>query len=336
MQRREFLKLLGIGVGTAGIAGIVRPTQAQEMTDMPMPTAEPTQGVDWAAMDAHHKAGITTFLNNIGQDPHFWPDELQPTLDNGVKVFDLHCQETTWDTGGGTVFPALTYNGRVPGPTFRVDEGDSLRINVHNEMSQPTIIHWHGLLIPNKMDGVPYITQDPIMPGETFTYEFTARNPGSHMYHSHINSVEQVTRGMLGAFIITPKDTSREPVVQNDYVMILNDTTLGFTINGKGFPYTQPIVAKLGDKIRVRYMNEGLMIHPMHLHGVPQMVFAKDGYYLPTPYMADTVLVAPGERYDVLIDCTEPGVWAYHCHILSHAEGQMGMFGMVTALVINE
>src|SRR5450432_2119824 len=126
MQRREFLKLLGIGVGAAGAAGLVNPLHAQEMTDMPMPTPAAGQGVDWVAMNAHHKAGVTTFLNNIGQDPHYWPEELQPTLANGVKVFELHCQETSWDTGGGTTFPALTYNGRVPGPTLRMDEGDQV------------------------------------------------------------------------------------------------------------------------------------------------------------------------------------------------------------------
>jgi FtsP/CotA-like multicopper oxidase with cupredoxin domain len=334
MQRRAFLRLLGIGVGTAGAAGFVKPLRAQEMTDMPMPAAG--QQIDWVAMNAHHKAGVDTFLANIGQDPLFWNHELQPTLENGVKVFDIRCQEVLWDTGGGTAFPALTYNGRVPGPIIRINEGDDVRLIVNNETSQPTSIHWHGVLVPNNMDGVPFITQDPIMPGETFAYEFRARNPGTHMYHSHINATEQVTKGMLGAFIIHPTDASREPEVQGDYVLVLNDSSLGFTLNGKSFPYTQPIVANLGDKIRVRYMNEGLMIHPMHLHGIPQLVFAKDGYHLPTPYMCDTLNIAPGERYDVLIDCTEPGAWAFHCHILNHAEGRDGMFGMVTALVVNE
>jgi FtsP/CotA-like multicopper oxidase with cupredoxin domain len=340
MRRREFLKLLGIGVGTAGAAGVVQPMRAQEMTEMShTPTAAsasaPAQQIDWVAMNEHHKAGVDTFLANIGQDTLFWGNELQPTLDNGVKVFDIYCQEVMWDTGGGVTFPAITYNGRVPGPTIRIDEGDNVRFAVTNETTQPTSIHWHGVLVPNNMDGVPFITQDPIMPGEVFNYEFTARNSGTHMYHSHINAVEQVTRGMLGALIINPKDTSREPVVQGDYVFVLNDSSLGFTINGKGFPYTQPIVANLGDKIRIRYMNEGLMIHPMHLHGIPQLVFAKDGYHLPAPYMCDTLNIAPGERYDVLVDCTEPGAWAFHCHILSHAEARDGMFGMVTALVVN-
>jgi FtsP/CotA-like multicopper oxidase with cupredoxin domain len=257
------------------------------------------------------------------------------TVEDGVKVFQIRCQYADWETQAGTVYQAMTYNGHVPGPTIRVDEGDRLRFIVTNDLDQPTAIHWHGLLVPIAMDGVPFITQEPVNAGETFTYEFTARNPGSHMYHSHINAVEQVTKGMLGAFIIRPRDTAREPVVQGDYTLILNDSTMGFTINGKSFPYTQPIVARLGDRIRIRYMNEGLMIHPMHLHGMPQLVFAKDGYYLPTPYMCDTLNIAPGERYDVVVDCTEPGAWAFHCHILNHAEGRDGMFGMVTALVVN-
>jgi FtsP/CotA-like multicopper oxidase with cupredoxin domain len=121
-----------------------------------------------------------------------------------------------------------------------------------------------------------------------------------------------------------------------DYTMILNDGPLGFTINGKGFPATEPIVATLGQTVRVRYMNEGLQIHPMHLHGIPQLVVAKDGFYLPDPHYEDTVMVAPGERVDVLIDATELGVWAFHCHILTHAEGDDGMFGMVTALIVQE
>jgi FtsP/CotA-like multicopper oxidase with cupredoxin domain len=107
-------------------------------------------------------------------------------------------------------------------------------------------------------------------------------------------------------------------------------------INGRSFLYTQPIIAKLGERVRIRYMNEGLMIHPMHLHGLPQMVISKDGWPLPVPYMCDTLNIAPGERHDVIVDCTELGAWAFHCHILTHAESRDGMFGMVTVLVITE
>jgi len=118
--------------------------------------------------------------------------------------------------------------------------------------------------------------------------------------------------------------------------MVLNDGPLGYTLNGKGFPATSPIVAKLGDLVRIRYMNEGLQIHPMHLHGLVQTVIAKDGHLLAQPYDADTVLVGPGERYDVLVRATDLGVWAFHCHILTHAESDQGMFGMVTAFVVSQ
>ncbi|MEO8246572.1 MAG: multicopper oxidase domain-containing protein, partial [Chloroflexota bacterium] len=186
------------------------------------------------------------------------------------------------------------------------------------------------------MDGVPVISQPAVMPGESFTYEYTLRNAGSHMYHSHFMAEHQVPMGLLGAFIVTDPAVTDEPVADIDMAMILNDGPLGFTINGKGFPATAPIVAAKGQLIRIRYMNEGLQIHPMHLHGIAQQVVAKDGFALPEPYWADTVLVAPGERVDVLVTASEVGTWAYHCHILTHAEGPNGMFGMVTALVVTE
>ena len=235
---------------------------------------------------------------------------------------------------GKVIKNAYTYNGIVPGPIIRITEGDKVRVNVKNEMQVSTTVHFHGVLAPNKVDGVGYVTQDPITPGTTFTYEFTAKNPGSHMYHSHHDAAEQVTKGMMAAFIIEPKDKSKDPAYDKEYIMVLNDTGIGLTINGKSFPYTQPLTAKLGQKLRIRYMNEGLLIHPMHLHGIPQLVFSKDGYNLASPYWADTLNIAPGERYDVVVDCNEPGLWAYHCHILTHAESNKGMFGMVTVLVI--
>lgn len=335
MERRSFLKWMGIGAGALGTAAVARPTLADDaMPGMAMGTG--MQGMGWEEMNEHHRAGVEVYLDNIGQDPNFWLPPMEPEMDGDVKVFHLTCQEVDWDTGGGMVFPAMTYNGVVPGPTVRVTEGDKVRFVMSNEMTQPTNIHFHGLRVPNSVDGVPFVTQDPINPGNTLEYEFTVRNAGTHMYHSHFNSAEQVTRGLLGALIVDPADTSREPEVTADYTIVLNDSALGFTINGKGFPYTQPLIAKLGDRIRIRYMNEGLMIHPMHLHGIPQLVIAKDGYPLPVPYMCDTVNIAPGERYDVLVDCDELGYWAFHCHILTHAEGRDGMFGMVTVLVVNE
>lgn len=337
MDRRNFLKVTGAGLASASvfnrdarqIAGTNHAVEVPAASLLPQLTAD--------EMDAHHEEAVNLFLANIGKDPVFWrKPPLEFTMDGDVKVFELTCQEIQWETMAGVAMSAMSYNGIVPGPEIRVTEGDIVRVVVTNEMTQSTAIHFHGLLIPNAMDGVPFITQPVIKPGETFSYEFTTRNSGSHMYHSHHNAAEQVTKGLMGAFIIEPKDTSGEPEVSADYTLILNDSTLGFTLNGKGFPYTQPIIAKKGEKIRVRYMNEGFMIHPMHLHGIPQLVIAKDGYPLPMSYMCDTLNVAPGERWDVVIDCTEPGVWAYHCHILNHAESANGMFGMVTVLIVEE
>src|SRR5215211_1739414 len=287
-------------------------------------------------MDAMHEAGVKSFpapTQGLGGQP------LEFTMDGDVKVFNVTCQVIQWEHAPGKVVEAYSYNGVVPGPEIRVTEGDKVRVVVKNDMPFSTAVHFHGVMLPNAMDGVPFITQPPIKPGEIFTYEFQARegNAGSHMYHSHHNSAEQVTKGLLGAFIIEPKDPTTRPAFDVEYTMILNDGPIGgFTINGKGFPATQPLVAKKGQRVLVRFMNEGLMIHPMHLHGMPMTVIARDGYLLPTPYRCDTLEVDPGQRTEVIIEATELGVWAFHCHVLNHAEGPTGMFGMVTALIVEE
>jgi plastocyanin len=255
-------------------------------------------------------------------------------LADGTLQWELTASAIRWETEPGTFVEAYAYNGTVPGPQLRAEVGDKIRIILHNELPEPTTIHSHGLFVPPAMDGVPVISQPAVMPGESFTYEYTLRNAGSHMYHSHFMAETQVPMGLLGAFVVTDPNATDQPASDIDYTMILNDGPLGFTINGKGFPATEPIVAQQGNRVRIRYMNEGLQIHPMHLHGMPQLVVAKDGWTLPTPHLEDTVLVAPGERVDVIIDATELGTWAYHCHILTHAEGPEGMFGMVTALIV--
>jgi plastocyanin len=299
----------------------------------PAASAEPSASVsaeDLRDADAARTAQFpaeTRGKGNVVLDPTIQPD--------GAKQWELTASVIQWETEPGVVVEAYAYNQMVPGPQIHVQVGDHVRVILHNELPEPTTIHVHGQVLPNEVDGVPVITQPAVMPGETYTYEFTVRNAGSHMYHSHFMAEHQVPMGLLGAFIVTDADAN-EPDADIDYTMILNDGPLGFTLNGKGFPATEPIIAKQGQTVRVRYMNEGLQIHPMHLHGMPQLVIAKDGYPLATPQLEDTVLVAPGERVDVLIDASELGVWAFHCHILTHAEGPDGMFGMVTALIVQE
>lgn len=343
--RRKFLGMTGAAAGAVGAASLTSggwpgagKTYASVWGGPGFGGPRQDGGVDWQEIDRQHKAAVDAFLANIGKDEgKFWGNKAEFTMsDDGYKVFDIVCEETDWETTAGSVFPAFTYNGTVPGPEIHVTEGDKVRVNVTNKMSESTGVHFHGVHVPNAVDGVPFITQPAIEPGTTFTYEFECVNTGSHMYHSHHNAAEQVVRGLMGAFIIHPKDASREPEVTAEYVMVLNDSGLGYTINGKSFPNTQPIIAKKGDRIRVRFMNEGLMIHPMHLHGMPTVVFARDGYNLPAPFTCDTFTVGPGERWDVLVDCVNPGVWAWHCHILTHAESRAGLHGMTTALVVQE
>jgi manganese oxidase len=156
------------------------------------------------------------------------------------------------------------------------------------------------------------------------------------MYHSHHAADAQVPLGLLGAFIV---ECTTTPVPEfakfdNEYTEILTDGPLGFGINGKGFPATAPVVSKVGERTMVRFMNEGLIIHPMHLHGHAFWVVAKDGAFLPQPYLADTLNIAPGERYDVIVESKYPGAWAFHCHILTHAESPQGLHGMTTVWVV--
>ena len=292
-------------------------------------------GHDMAAMDmdASGAAKVKAFpakTEGTGDQP------LAPTVAaDGTKVFDLTVDEIKWEVETGKVVDAMAYNGQIPGPRIQVAVGDKVRIVVHNKLEESTAIHYHGLIVPNAMDGVPDITQPPIKSGETFTYEFVAKGPAVGMYHSHHDASVQVPAGLAGAFLVGNLPTPPGPAVSQELIMMLNDSgPIGFSLNGKSFPATSPVVTKFGERILMHYFNEGESVHPMHLHGIVQTVIAKDGIPLPTPQTMDTVLVAPGERYSVIVDATELGTWAWHCHILSHAERPDGMFGMVTALVV--
>lgn len=286
-------------------------------------------------MDDMHEKGIKAFpAKTEGKGNQLLP----PRMENGVKCFDLTASVVQWETEPGKRVEGWAYNGQVPGPMIRVKEGDRVRVTLKNELNESTVIHFHGVELPNDQDGVPYITQPPIKPDEVYTYEFTVPvgNAGSHMYHSHHNAAKQVGLGLLGAFIVEPIRPRAIEKVDVDYTMILNDGMHGYTLNGKSFPATEPIVAKLGQKVRIRFMNEGMMIHPMHLHGMHMTVIDKDGWAQPAPWKCDTLNIAPGERWDVVVNCNNPGTWAFHCHVLPHAETEHGMFGMVTCLVVEK
>jgi len=268
------------------------------------------------------------FLNDILKP-------LKPQMDGATKVFTLTIDEISQPIDElNPPVAALGYNAQWPGPTIRVTEGDRVRAVFTNNLKETTGVHFHGVEFADFFqDGIPFVTQKPIVPGETFTYEFTASRPGSLMYHSHHNATDQVGRGLLGAFVVEPRTNPLK--VDREYIWISNDALGGFTINGHGFPATVPVLAAVGETVLIRFMNEGIMMHPWHSHGYRMRIVARDGYPLGSAeFDCDTLGVNPGERYDAVIKVDRPGVWAFHCHILPHVEGTEGMFGMVNTLIV--
>jgi len=330
----------GSGSSTAGAAGMqnmdfnsLSPQQLAAMNDQMDAAMAKAVGVYTAQL----KSGPNT--KGVGNQL------LAPkVLADGTKEFHLTAELADWEVSPGKTVRAWTFNGTVPGPWIKVNVGDRVRVVVDNKLPMSTGVHFHGLEVPFTMDGVPDVTQPPIKPGHRFVYAFTARKPELGMYHSHHDAQVQVPNGMLGVFQVgdpqLPPGTG--PVAQT-VPMVLNDAgVIGLSLNGKSFPATAPIIAHVGDWVEINYFNEGLQIHPMHLHGLPQLVIGEDGYPLPNPYTVDTLLIAPGQRFTTLVHATAdflgpnntPGIWAFHCHILTHAEGPNGMFGMVTTFIV--
>jgi FtsP/CotA-like multicopper oxidase with cupredoxin domain len=260
---------------------------------------------------------------------------LRPELDGDTKVFRLTIDKIDQRIDElKAPIAALGFNGQWPGPTIRVNQGDRVRAVFMNNLDESTGIHFHGVEFDDFFaDGVPFVTQKPIVPGETYTYEFVARTAGSLMYHSHHNATDQVGRGLLGAFIVDPPNDPYK--ADRDHIWISNDALGGFTINGHGFPAVVPVLAAVGETVRIRFMNEGVMMHPWHSHGYTMRIVTRDGHDLGSAaFDCDTLGVNPGERYDALITADRPGVWAFHCHVLPHVEGLSGMFGMVSTLIV--
>ncbi len=316
---RRLVYIIGAVLATIIIgAGLTRFT-----LDLNKPPADPTPAAS-PEPSALPKAEV-----DFGQQ------ELQPTVVDGVPTYDLVLKRVQWDVGGGVYKDAYTINGMVPGPTIRANEAEMVRFRVKNEMDEPGSIHWHGIILPPEQDGVAHLTQDPIEPGDTFTYEFKPGPPGTHMYHSHFNGSKQVSMGLYGAFIVEPKDASHpshSSQYDREHIIIIGDAGLGLTMSGKSFPYNKPIKVKTGERVLVRLINLGVGNHPMHMHGHDYYIVAKDGNALKDPPLINTLDIAPGESYDMKFLANNPGSWLYHCHILPHAEGPDGMFGL-TALV---
>lgn len=282
---------------------------------------------------------------NEGYLPIVTPDmpKLPFKLENGVKVFQLTAEvvrteflpAASW--ADARIVDAWGYNGSVPGPTIEVLEGDRVRILFTNKLPEPTTPHWHGLEVPMSQDGVPGIGQPLIMPGETYTYEFTVHQHGTFFYHSHMAMQELL--GMIGLFIIHPK-SPHQPRVDRDFGLILqgwailpnntipNTMAMEFnwlTMNGKAGPATTPLIVKQGERIRIRLVNLGMDHHPIHLHGNQFYVTGTEGGRIPESawYPGNTVIVGVAQARDIEFEAKYEGDWMLHCHLPHHMMNQM-------------
>ena len=270
-NRRNFLVGTAAGAGGALLARVVPSAQATE-----------------PGMKATSAGATTPFIPPAdweGYRPVITPNGL--TLPwkvvNGVKVFHLVAEPVTHEFAPGLVAECWGYNGRVHGPTIEAVEGDRIRIYVTNRLPTATTVHWHGVLLPSGMDGVGGVSQKTIQPGETFKYEYTLKQHGTLMYHSHHDEMTQMQLGMMGLFVIHPKDTKRPPP-DRDYAILLSEWRIDvgarrpdpvemtdfniFTMNARSFPGTQSLLAKVGDRVRLRIGNLSTMSHhSIHLHG---------------------------------------------------------------------
>jgi len=261
-------------------------------------------------------------------------------IKNGVKEFHLAAGPVDREFAPGMNVKCWGYNGQTPGPTIEAVEGDRVRILVTNKLPEHTSIHWHGLFLPNGMDGVSGLTQPPIGSGETWVYEFILRQHGTFMYHPHADEMLQMAVGMMGFFIIHPKEAENPPV-DRDFAIMLHEWAVHpgtyrpdpavmtdfnmFTFNSKVFPATDPLVVKTGDRVRIRIGNLSMDEHPIHIHGYSFRITGTDGGKIAETgrWPETTVLVPVGATRDIEFRADAPGDWAFHCHKSHHTMNAM-------------
>ena len=261
-------------------------------------------------------------------------------MNNGVKEFHLVAEPVVREMAPGMKANLWGYNGSSPGPTIEAVEGDRVRIFVTNKLPEHTTVHWHGILLPSGMDGVGGLTQPHIPPGKTFVYEFTLLQSGTFMYHPHADEMTQMAMGMMGMFVIHPKD-QRQMRVDRDFVFLLasydiepgaatpktaemTDFNL-WTWNSRVFPGIDPLVARTGERVRVRVGNLTMTNHPIHMHGPHFVVTGTDGGWVPPSarWPEVTTDVAVGQMRAFEFDAIA-GDWAIHCHKSHHTMNAMG------------
>jgi len=324
--RRSFLKTAGAAmlgaaaVGKAGAASLPEaPVQSSSATQPPLvpPNGRPYNPV------------VT--LNG-------WT--LPWRMNGGVKEFHLVAEPVVREMAPGMKANLWGYNGQSPGPTIEAVEGDRVRLFVTNRLPEHTTIHWHGLLLPSGMDGVGGLVQPQIPPGKTWVYEFDLVKSGTFMYHPHADEMVQMAMGMMGMFVVHPKDPRRFRA-DRDFVFLINaydidpgsftpriNTMLDFNLwswNSRVFPGIDPLVARTGDRVRIRFGNLTMTNHPIHLHGHHFEVAGTDGGWVPKSarWPEVTADVAVGQMRAIEFDAVA-GDWAFHCHKSHHTMNAMG------------
>lgn len=262
-------------------------------------------------------------------------------MNKGWKEFHLVAEPVIREMSRGMKARLWGYNGQSPGPTIEAVEGDKVRIFVTNRLPEHTTIHWHGILLPNGMDGVGGLTQPQIPPGKTFVYEFALTKSGTFMYHPHADEMVQMAMGMMGSLIVHPRDRKSHRV-DRDFVFLTNaydvepgaqtpkiNTMLDFNLwswNSRVFPGIDPLVVRTGDRVRIRMGNLTMTNHPIHLHGYEFTVTGTDGGWVPrsAQWPEVTVDLPVGAMRAIEFKADAPGDWAFHCHKSHHTMNAMG------------
>lgn len=330
MSRRDLLRTAGVGLAGAAATGLVAAQNHAGHAGHAEPEATPAAPAAPSRRSAGGRGRVRT-LNG-------WT--LPYRMNGGVKEFHLVAEEFEHEFAPGSTAICWGYNGGTPGPTIEAVEGDRVRIFVTNRLREATTIHWHGLILPSGMDGVGGLSQPQIGPGETFVYEFTLQQHGTHMYHPHADEMVQLAMGMMGLFIIHPKGEDPAPV-DRDYAFLIHNFALHpgtrrpdpaimqdfdlWTFNSKVFPAIDSIVARTGERVRIRMGNLSMWNHPIHLHGVQFQVTGGDGGRWPRSQWRSEVteIVGVGQMRDIEFTAV-PGDWAFHCHMSHHTMGPMG------------
>lgn len=324
-NRRRFLQsVMGLGAGVLALKNSSVAQHAGHTTHTPAPAGK------------GHKAALVRETAGV---PVQTPDvrDLPYKVENGVKVFNLTAESVKRELIPGRIMDVWGFNGSVPGPTIQVNQGDRVRLILDNHLPEPTTMHWHGFEIPVQMDGMPYISQKPVPPGARFVYEFDIKQEGTFFYHAH--GAMQEMLGMIGLFIKHPRNPYR-PRVDHDFGIILqgwailpNNTvpnTAGMefnwlTFNGKAGPATTPMLIRLGNRVRMRFVNLGMDHHPIHIHGHTFGITGTEAGRQPEPTWGthNTVLVGVAQARDIEFVADNPGDWMVHCHLPHHMMNSM-------------